>query len=425
MYNKVISKIRFHQPNKVAKSIKANINHLVYIATRDGVDYTIIDYDNVYMSNDFKQQFQNNIRGLKKEKSNPVSQNSKPHGLFGNFQFDTLKDVEDIIKEKGEHKQTIYRGIVSLCEEDAAELGYFDKIRWKELLDSKMDDIAKEFGIDSINMRWVAAFHYEKGHPHVHYMFWDSSDKISQSYIPVSRQHKCREIFSKQIYEEERRQMAKLKQEEKNAVLLLGHKILNVDVNAVALKEISKKKLHIMDKISNRSIQKIEKMTMELVAKLPRTGRLNYRYLPNDIKLEVNAIVEEIFQVPAVKKELDRYLSYMEKQYATYSSTKQTQQWRIDVEYRKEMQKRMANLVLRSCRNIMKENEKNAYLAEKQRNIGFYHGYKLIRAAAEGFMHAKNMEEQRQTQQNQMTKNDKIAEAKRVGKIKSKEENEV
>lgn len=427
MYSKVISKIRFHHPNKVAKAIKANINHLNYIATRDGVDYTILDDTNAYEANSFKEHFENNLNlmgEITKEKSSKQSKSPKPHGLFGNFKFETLKDVEDIIREKGNEQQTIYRGMLSLSEADARELGYFQKKNWKKLLDNKMEDIAKEFGIDSINMRWVAAFHYEKGHPHVHYMFWDSTDKISQPYIPVNRQHKCREIFSKQIFEEERQQMARLKQMEKNAVLLMGHKLLNVDVNAIALKQLQKDQPHIIDKVSNRDIKKIEKMLNELLPKLPKTGSLNYQYLSPDIKTEVDKIVESILQIPAVKKELDVYMMYTEKQYDTYSATKESQKWKQDSEYNKEMHKRMANLVLRSCRNIL-EDKQAKDKTERQQNIEFYHAYKLIRAAAEGFMHAKNMEEQHQLQQNnQMTKTDKIAEAKRAGKIKSKNENE-
>lgn len=433
MHNVIISKIECWDSNKWRSKekrdpwkgmIKHNLNFIDYIKGREGVDYTPLE--------DPKE-----LSLAVTDKSSKELERTSKNGLFGHYKVGSVKEVKKVIKEYGKRHQPIFRGMLSISEADASELGYFQKKNWKALLDANMTEIGEQFNIDPVNLRWVAAFHYEKGHPHVHYMFWDATERIQKDFIFKKQQNKCREIFSKAILQEERRKMYLQKTLRK--ALILGGDVKNPNdetqkihlggyTNGILNEfRINPVNYHIMGHISNKHISEIAKMMAAVCLDFPKEGRMDYGSLKDkELKEKINQIVDKILEIPAVKKEKEEYLYYMERQYATYSfgnteEGKKKLAEKVQEEFTKELYTRLANKVVKICKEAIKGHRQIEWQNKVLRQQLFCDSYKLIRAAAEGFMKEKSRQEHG-TKKNELTKNQKLAEAKRQGKINNQEE---
>lgn len=428
MYNVVVSKIECFNKREMKTSgdkrwetVKNhNLNFLDYIKGREGVDYTPLQANEEVLNTQ-----------IKKSKLEEESKN----GLFGHYMVGSLKEVRKTIKEYADRKQPIFRGILSLSEEDAVELGYLKKEKWKQLLDSKMADVAKKMGIELVNMRWVAAYHYEKGHPHIHYMLWDATERVQKSFVTVKQQNECREIFSKEIFREERLAMAQEKSLRKLLILGKNTKVDNkeVHINGITDDIFNKFKInplnyHIMGHVSNKDISEIAKMISTICPEFPQKGGMDYGELKSkELKEKIEQIVDKILEIPAVKKEKEEYLYFMRKQYATYSfgeteEGKKKLEDKVQKEFKNELYRRLANKVIKVCKKAIKEHPDAVWSQKLMEKKLFCDSYKLIRATAEGFMKEKSRQEQKNAK-NDTTKNQKLAEAKRQGKINYNEDN--
>jgi len=112
-----------------------------------------------------------------------------------------LKKVQE---ELSKVKSFVWRGIISLREEDAKRLGYLDKEQWENMLRKKIPDMANEMDISITNLRWVGAIHMEKGHPHAHIMLWEKEPKRTLGIVNKNTINKIRKLFTDEIFEEER-----------------------------------------------------------------------------------------------------------------------------------------------------------------------------------------------------------------------------
>ena len=170
---KVISKIRAYSPNK-KDTPTGNVKHLYYIATRTNAVF------NEYGSS-----------------------------IFGYYNYENLrediqkKEVAKYIKAISEEKNNVYRGIISLREDDAIRLGYDNRENWEKMIKKNIGDIAKVLNIPFSRLEYVGVVHLKKGNPHLHYLFWDNAQQINKCYISEYQQNKIRDIITKGIYNEE------------------------------------------------------------------------------------------------------------------------------------------------------------------------------------------------------------------------------
>lgn len=174
---KVISKLRAYSPNKKDTPV-GNIKHLYYIATR----------------------------------TNAVN-NEYGSSIFGYYNYSNLppdiqkKEVAKYIKAISEQKNNVYRGIISLKEDDAIRLGYTNRKSWELMIQKNIQKIADVMNIPFSRLEYCGVVHLKKGNPHLHYMFWDKSQKINKCYISTYQQNRIRDIITKGIYDEELQEM--------------------------------------------------------------------------------------------------------------------------------------------------------------------------------------------------------------------------
>lgn len=350
--NVVVSKIRVYNPNK--KSSKhANKGFLKYIATRPGVDITSLDLnekiENLYldMSDD-------------KKYLEYITYRPKSHGLFGNVDTTYVDQVANEMYSLTKDGNIIYRGIVSLCEEDARDLGYLDKNKWNTLLRATMPDVSYTLGISISTMKWVAAFHNEEGHPHVHYMLWDSRKRVASPYIHVAKQQRCREILSKEIFQDERVNLVIEKTVERDDIIKLAKNITKDSqeylININSLETIPQR---IPKRIGINEAEEIAAKLGRLVDLLPEHGRINYAFAPKEVKAYTDDIVDMIFKRKDVSKELNSFLKHNEEISQTYSALDEKVQRATSKAYL-DIERRIQNVVLNAAKELRISNYKKA-----------------------------------------------------------------
>ena len=200
---KVISKLRAYSPNK-KDTPTGNIKHLYYIATRKNA--VINEYGS---------------------------------SIFGYYNYSNLKpdiqkkEVAKYIKAISEEKNNVYRGIISLKEEDAIRLGYTTRKQWETMIQKNIQEIAKVMNIPFSRLEYCGVVHLKKGNPHLHYLFWDRSQKINRCYISTYQQNKIRDIITKGIYKEELQELYNerdtIKNDLKSRDLVEEMKVINIE----------------------------------------------------------------------------------------------------------------------------------------------------------------------------------------------------
>ncbi len=80
----------------------------------------------------------------------------------------------------------MYRSVVSFGEDTARELLLADKKAWERYIENHIRTIGEKNGIRREHFQWAAALHREKGHPHLHVVFWDDSDEKAKIKNPFT-----------------------------------------------------------------------------------------------------------------------------------------------------------------------------------------------------------------------------------------------
>lgn len=346
MNSVVISKIRCDNPNFKGTHQK-NKRYAHYIEARDGVDKTVT---------------QGSI------------ENSPLFGKIDNL----MGKAENLVEKESQKGKCIYRGILSLREDDAAELGYMDKEKWQIMMKASINQVARKFNIDYKDMQWISAYHIKNGHPHVHWMLWDNSDKIHHPFITVKKQEECREVFEDHILEDVRmntliedmiredflKEFASgthinLKQEAGKYKTQKRNEFLNL--NKETLKKIGEELKWEMQyeyglsrqyvspyesQIKTEDEKKLASMLLDLKEMLPSGGKLVYRYMPHEIKKKIDKVSRFILERFYVSPIVNQYIKAgkclnMSKEYL----------WN-------DIYKRTGNQILKAMGELLKEERK-------------------------------------------------------------------
>lgn len=189
--SKVIFKLKFQSPN--FKNTKMNnMYHLLYIGTREGVA----------LNDDMREFEDNHNKSNNDEYMKYIANRPRSHGLFSkeNIKVD-LKSVAETMKN---YNGYVYRGIISLRENEAIEKGFDKKENWEDLIRDKMLHISKQLNIPYNKLEWVGAFHRESGHPHVHLMMWNKEAEVRNiGAIPKKNIESIRKELTKEIFKNE------------------------------------------------------------------------------------------------------------------------------------------------------------------------------------------------------------------------------
>ena len=172
--------------------------------------------------------------------------NNGEHSLFGKLNNEDIsykdkKEILDYIDEKAK-TQFFNKAVISIKEAEAEKYGMINKEEWINLINLKIKDIAKEYGIREDQVDYLASVHTEPGHIHCHLVFFDRNNKEqSNNFIKYDR---IKRELNKYVYKEEisnKSKDTKLLKENfnKDMETLIGRSTLKMFNNRINIKELN------------------------------------------------------------------------------------------------------------------------------------------------------------------------------------------
>lgn len=254
---KLITKFRYLKPTKKRKAG----GYATYIATREGVEKlpqekTYADY---------------------------IATRPRSQGLFSDEGVEI--NLRQHSRELNSYQGNLWTVIISLSREDAERLGFDNATRWRDFLRSERSEIAEQFHISQGNLRWYAAFHNEKHHPHVHLMVWSEDEK--EGYLSERGIEKLRSSFAKSIFAQDWCNIYDHYTEARNTLRQESRERMREIIGAI--------------NAGTYENQTIENLLLQLVRQLSTSaGKKQYGYLKPELKRLVDAIVEEFSKDPRI-----------------------------------------------------------------------------------------------------------------------------
>ncbi len=255
---KLITKFRYLKPTKKRKAG----GYATYIATREGVE---------------------KLPQEQKTYADYIATRPRSQGLFTDEGEEI--NLRKLSKELNQYQGNLWTIIISLSREDAERLGFDTATRWRDFLRSERSEIAEQFHIPQGNLRWYAAFHNEKHHPHVHLMVWSEDEK--EGYLSEKGIEKLRSSFAKSIFAQDWCNVYDRYTEARNTLRQESRERMREIIGAINAGTYENKT--------------IENLLLQLVWQLSTaTGKKQYGYLKPELKRLVDAIVEEFSKDPRI-----------------------------------------------------------------------------------------------------------------------------
>ena len=232
----------------------------------------------------------------------PRAERFGSHGLFTD---DGVRvKLEDVSRELNEHEGNVWTVIISLRREDAERLGFNSGERWRDMLRTQTETIAKNFKIPVEDLKWYAAFHNESHHPHVHLMVY-STERV-KPYLTQKGVMNLRSAFAKDIFADDLLSVYEKQTEHRNA-----------------LRTGSREKIaEIVSRINSGTYDNpvVENKLLELAERLSKKrGKKQYGYLKADAKAIVNGIVSELASDERIAALFDLWYEQREEVIRTYT----------------------------------------------------------------------------------------------------------
>ncbi|MCD5401361.1 relaxase MobL [candidate division NPL-UPA2 bacterium] len=334
-----VMKLKFYAPTAANKD--KNRNHLKYIARRQGV------VKNREISNEKYAQY--------------IDERPGSHGLFRESGNADLKELQ---AELVAHKGIVWRGILSLREDDAVRLGFAGRQGWEKLLKNQMQRVAKTLNIKQEKMQWTAAFHAAKGHPHVHLVFWEKNPERTTGRLNREEFQGIKKIFAREVFREERLAEMMIKTAKRGLVReMVKGDLARAKATVREIRQeqgVGKRSLRVLfGRKSSLPPELTREKTLttklkQLSQNMPGKGRAAMKFMPAGVQVEAREIAAWIMQQPAFKKEVERYLEAQENISRTYT-TKPAQLTEAREKAFDDLRDRVANVVIKGAAEIDRE----------------------------------------------------------------------
>lgn len=280
----VIFKIKFYSPDNNKDAQGSNSAHITYIATKPETVENDLNTPNAHLKY--------------------IDERPGSGGLFDINEV--VPNIDDIKNELKQYDGIVWRSVISLREDDAVRLGYIDRKKWETTMRKIAPDIAKSMGISESNLRWVAAFHLKKGHPHVHFVFWEKEHQRQKGCIGKNERKNIKQILTRELFAEERTKLYAEKTALRDAVSDLAKDDLKKTVDFVReikelgidLKELEGEVRHIPPILRHENEKELANMLVKLSDIMPNKGRIAFKYMPEDVKNKAMEISEYILKQP-------------------------------------------------------------------------------------------------------------------------------
>lgn len=261
-------------------------------------------------------------------------------GLWGKTEavgvhnIDNLKEAVAVVREAS-REHTLYRAVVSLDEETAVKKGLEGRNEWQSLVSRHAAVICKENGIRPEDFRWYAAYHHERGHPHVHLLFWDSSDRIREEHMPEKRfeiaMEKVRADFNKEVFREELQALQAEQAGEKKELRSFSRNLLDQDMTFLDEEEEGFRPRFYPKTLKQGEMAIIHTKLEQLLYLLPEKGQLQYKFLPNSVKIAMDALSESVINATTLRPHYLKYLDTARQIALTYGNSEEAADRQVEI----------------------------------------------------------------------------------------------
>lgn len=267
------------------------------------------------------------------------------HGLFGCLvpgtpltEFRDWRDVAQLVYRNSRKHITMYRSVISFDETTAKELFLTDQKAWQRYIENHIRTIAEENGIRREHFQWAAAVHKEKGHPHIHVVFWDSSDARARIRNPFThpsipgniRKRMTRDTFADRIraYGEEKNKAAadmrkisdELVEDFERHIRQMGRRKYQKLRKEYDLDQELSMDFDFSDTVLGETADRI----FRLKSSLPPTGRIAYQFLSPELKKQTDELVLYLLsQIPELQTVKSDYVESKMKMVYLYGGSEE------------------------------------------------------------------------------------------------------
>jgi hypothetical protein len=297
------------------------------------------------------------------------------HGLFGVVdgkkaeEAKNLRELSRRIEIKTCGGAIAYRAVISLAEADALRLGYDDPEKWRELVRARLPDMCEKIGIPVQNLEYAAAVHRDKGHPHVHILFWDKAQDVKkEAFVKPEVSNAIRVGLIKHVFGEEMAALQEMKNEARRAALdnaggFFGGFIdvfadMTPEDYAAASERLGRGESPLADgsliysRFNSADMRELAADLLRLAELVPKTGRLNFKLMPPEVKDEIRAFLEKVLEKNTdCNREFKKYIQAAVELSKYYSDKPEVHNKAGNAAY-DDMMTRLGNAVLRAIKKL-------------------------------------------------------------------------
>jgi len=285
------------------------------------------------------------------------------HGLFGKLEpggiqeFADWKEVARLVYANSKSHITMYRSIISFADEVAAELMLKDQKSWQRYIENHIMTIAEKNNIRREHLQWACAAHNERGHPHIHVVLWDTSNRVKNPFTPPAVPNAIRGQMIKDTFPEKIREYGRQKDMAVSSMRRISDELADDFEKHMRLMDKGKYKHLRADydednelsdsfNFDDKVLNDIADRVFRIKSALPPKGRIAYQLLPPEVKEMVDGLVRHIIEhTPAVKSLVDDYVRSKLNLTKLYSSDEKYLNTMSD-KFTKEAEKIIANRIL-------------------------------------------------------------------------------
>jgi len=239
----------------------------------------------------------------------------------------------------------------------AAELMLKGQKDWQRYIENHILTIAEKNNIRREHLQWACAAHNERGHPHIHVVFWDTSSRVKNPFTHPSVPNAIRRQMIKDTFPEKIREYGRQKDVAVSAMRKISDELADDFEKHMRLVDKGKYKhlradYDVENELSDRfdfddeTLNEIADKVFRIKSALPPKGRIAYQLLPPDVKEMVDGLVRHIIEhTPSVKSLVDDYVRSKLNLTKLYSSDEKYLNTMSD-KFTKEAEKIIANRIL-------------------------------------------------------------------------------
>ena len=324
----------------------------------------LLEYED-YLKNQTQESASEFIRQAREDFAVPMSQRENyldyvsyrpgvelrgEHGLWTSG--GKVENLAEAVREVAEHPGNVWTPVVAIRRQDAERLGYDNAENWRALVNASLCDIAKGYKIHPDHLRWYAAFHEKEKSVHIHMVVFSSDPK--EGYLTPDGIRQVKSAFARRIFQQDLMHIYEQKTAYRN----------QLQQNAAeAMQELIRQMRD--GTLENPQLED----QIEALARRLRTvrGKKVYGYLPPEVKLMVDGIVDVLAADEHVAKAYDLWNEMRESICRTYSEHLPE---RLPLSKQKEF-KPVRNMVIREALLLVQQEEGIA--EEPQREADLRH----------------------------------------------------